>query len=128
MTVEQHFRGRVLAVAAAAVAIAAVSADAKTNARGIASFDGSWSVVIVTEKGECDRAYRYPIRISNGAVMNGGVASFDISGRVNPDGGVTVRISRGERSATGIGRISDTFGAGSWSGGSCAGTWEAERR
>ena len=25
------------------------------------------SVVIVTEKGSCDRAYRYPIRISKGA-------------------------------------------------------------
>src|SRR3954467_14369750 len=27
------------------------------------SFDGSWSVLIVTEKGKCDRAYRYPVKI-----------------------------------------------------------------
>ena len=32
------------------------------------SFDGGWSVLIVTEKGTCDRAYRYPIKIKNGAV------------------------------------------------------------
>ena len=46
----------------AAIACAIMPAQAKTN------FDGNWSVVIVTEKGTCDRSYRYPVRITDGAV------------------------------------------------------------
>ena len=92
------------------------------------SYDGSWSVVIVTEKGDCDRAYRYPIRISNGSLANGGSAGFDISGKVGGDGALTVRVSRGDKSATGIGRLSTVSGTGSWTGGACAGSWTAERR
>ena len=82
------------------------------------SYDGLWSVVIVTKKGSCDRAYRYPIRISNGA----------ITGKVAGNGAVTVTVSDGNKSATGSGRLSGTVGTGSWKGGDCAGTWEAERR
>ncbi|MGB6965319.1 MAG: hypothetical protein WBD90_12715, partial [Xanthobacteraceae bacterium] len=33
-------------------------------------YDGLWSVSIVTEKGDCDRGYRCPIRISNGQLAN----------------------------------------------------------
>ena len=42
----------------------AVIADAALQARSAPNYDGLWSVVIVTEEGACDRAYRYPIRIS----------------------------------------------------------------
>ena len=31
-----------------------------------ANFDGTWSVLIITQSGDCDRAYRYPVRIANG--------------------------------------------------------------
>ena len=36
------------------------------------NYDGLWSVVIITNKGTCDRAYRYPIRIARGTVLNAG--------------------------------------------------------
>ncbi len=114
-------------VAFAAISIGASLANVLPGqAKG--NFDGTWSVVIVTEKGDCDRAYRYPIRIINGSLANAGSASFDISGQVSPNGAITVRVSRGDRNATGIGRLSGETGAGSWAGGSCAGTWAAERR
>ncbi len=29
-------------------------------------FDGKWSVLIVTDAGTCDRAYRYALNIGNG--------------------------------------------------------------
>jgi hypothetical protein len=90
--------------------------------------DGLWSVVIITEKGTCDRAYRYPIRISNGTLVNAGDEAFVITGKVGANGAVTVTVSHGERSATRSGRLSHDAGAGSWKGGDCAGTWEAERR
>jgi hypothetical protein len=92
------------------------------------SYDGVWSVVIVTEKGTCDRAYRYPIRISNGTVVNEGSSPATISGKVASNGAVTVTVNAGSKSATGSGRLSGTIGVGSWHGGDCTGTWEAERR
>ena len=96
--------------------------------QAIGNFDGKWSVVIVTEKGDCDRAYRYPIDIRGQSVVNAGNASFDISGKVAGDGAVAVNISYGDKRATGSGRLSGTSGTGSWSGGACAGSWTAERR
>jgi len=94
------------------------------------SFDGTWSVLIVTEKGTCDRAYRYPVRISNGSVGYAGEASFNVSGNVGSNGAVTVIVSRGNQSARGSGQLSGTDGSGHWVTGSgeCSGTWTAERR
>jgi hypothetical protein len=92
------------------------------------SFDGVWSVVIVTQKGACDRAYHYPIRIRNGAMLAEGSSPATINGKVASNGQVTVTVSAGSKSAIGSGRLSGTAGAGSWTGGECSGTWEAERR
>lgn len=97
-------------------------AAARTN------FDGVWSVLIVTEKGDCDRAYRYPVRISGGTLENAGSSSFDISGKVTNNGAITVRVTNGNKNANGSGRLTPDGGSGSWTGGECAGTWQAERR
>ena len=70
------------------------------------NFDGTWSVLIVTEKGTCDRAYRYPVKIENGSVGYAGSASFNVSGKVGDNGSVTVTVSRGSQSAKGTGRMS----------------------
>src|SRR5690349_641089 len=116
------------AFAAAALLIATVPASAPASAR--ANFDGTWSVLIVTHKGTCDRAYRYPVKIENGSVGYAGSASFTVSGKVGDNGAVTVRVARGSQSANGQGRLSATDGAGQWTAGSgeCSGTWTAERR
>jgi hypothetical protein len=50
----------------------AAAIGAATPAGSGPNYDGVWSVVIVTQKGSCDRAYRYPIRIQNGALLNEG--------------------------------------------------------
>jgi hypothetical protein len=112
--------------AVAALAVTTVAASAPGIAKS--NYDGSWSVSIVTEKGDCDRGYRYPIGINNGVLFNAGDTSFDISGKVANNGAITVRVAYGDKSATGTGRMSPSFGQGSWSGGSCTGTWTAERR
>jgi len=85
-------------------------------------------VSIVTEKGTCDRGYRYPIRISGGILANAGAVAFTITGRVQPTGAVVVTVAHGSASATGTGRLAGSNGAGHWSGGDCSGTWTAERR
>jgi hypothetical protein len=114
-----------LAVLAASFASAI---GASTIASATPSYDGLWSVVIITEKGSCDRAYRYPIRISQGTLANAGNDSFVISGKVASSGAITVTVSHGDKSANGSGRLHGAAGVGTWSAGSCAGTWEAERR
>jgi hypothetical protein len=111
---------------AALLGVGMVMAAAPVSATS--NFDGKWSVVIVTEKGDCDRAYRYPIDIRGQTLINAGNASFDISGKVQDNGAVAVRIAYGQKSASGSGRLSGTTGEGSWSGGGCGGTWTAERR
>jgi hypothetical protein len=126
MTASQNRHFNRAAAALAILALAGVAATGSALAK--TNFDGTWSVLIVTEKGDCDRAYRYPIRIDNGALVNAGSSAFDISGKVAGNGAVTVRVSHGSKSANGSGRLSAAGGSGSWSGGACAGTWEAERR
>jgi len=109
----------------ATMAVSRISAQA-------ASFDGSWSVVVITENGTCDRAYRYPVRVVNGELRYEGEAGINIRGRVDGSGKLNATISRGEQSASGTGRLSRSGGAGTWSGKSkssaCSGRWEAERR
>jgi hypothetical protein len=97
-------------------------------AEAVPNYDGLWSVVIVTEQGLCERAYRAPIRISKGNLVNASNGAYIITGRVGKNGAVTVMVSQGDKSATGTGRLSAKSGSGSWSGGPCAGTWQAERR
>ena len=106
------------------VAVSALTVTATSAPR----YDGMWSVSIVTQKGDCDRGYRYPIRIANGTVVNGGSDPFTISGKVAPSGAITVTVSSGSKSATGSGHLAGNSGEGSWHGGSCSGVWTAERR
>ena len=97
-----------------------------------ANFDGNWSVLVITESGTCDAAYRYGVSVDNGAVHYRGESGINVAGSVDEKGRVTVRIGRGQQSAQGTGQLSETSGSGTWSGSSpssrCRGRWEAERR
>lgn len=115
-------------MAAATIALSTCTVFAASATAGAHRYDGLWSVSIVTEKGDCDRGYRYPIRIANGVLVNGGNDPFTISGKVVPSGGITVTVSSGSKSAIGSGRLTSNSGEGLWRGGSCSGTWTAERR
>lgn len=96
------------------------------------SHDGNWSVLIITEKGDCDRAYRYPLAVSDGHVRYTGDSSADVTGTVSASGVVKVSIRLGDKGANGSGRLSGNSGAGTWQGAgggaSCSGRWEAEKR
>jgi hypothetical protein len=96
------------------------------------AFDGDWSVVIMTQSGSCDRAYRYGVRIANGDVVYDGGGPVDLQGHVYSSGSVRVFVSGGGQQADGQGRLTRTAGTGTWHGqgslGSCSGVWQAERR
>ncbi len=128
MTFTQTLRPASALTALAMLALSA--APALPAPMGKPGFDGAWSVLIVTQKGTCDRAYRYPVKIENGSVGYAGSASFSVSGKVGANGAVTVTVARGSQSANGTGTMSATDGSGTWTAGSgdCSGTWTAERR
>ena len=130
MTFFQAIRPVTVLSAAAMLVSMAIPAGSAPIAAGKSNFDGAWSVLIVTQKGTCDRAYRYPVQIQNGLVGYAGSASFTVSGKVGDAGAVTVTVARGSQSATGTGRMSATDGSGTWTAasGECSGTWTAERR
>ena len=127
ITLKSGFGRRSLcAFALSATCVASV--NFATPSQAMPGYDGLWSVQIVTEKGDCDRAYRYPIRIAHGRLANAGEASFNITGNVGTGGHIKVTVSHGNSSASGTGRLAGNLGNGSWSGGSCSGVWSAERR
>jgi hypothetical protein len=119
---------RSVLVLGALALIAAV--PALRPAEAVPSYDGLWSVVIMTKAGLCEPSYRYPVRITNGHLINAGKATVQISGRVAKNGAVVVNVSSGDKMAIGTGRLAATSGTGSWSGGNgvCSGIWQAERR
>jgi hypothetical protein len=103
----------------AALALLAATPAAATT------FDGTWTVHVVTKKGSCEDSYSYPLRISNGGVA--GEAPVTISGRVGDDGAISVTVGSGYQRASGSGRLSGMTGSGTWRGGLCSGTWTAQR-
>jgi len=114
--------------AAAGIAAAIALAGA---AHAATSHDGLWKVTIITQAGNCDPAYSYPVKVSSGVVSYNGDGSFAIAGNVADAGTVKVSISRGEQRADATGKLSGDSGTGQWSGKSattaCSGRWEAVR-
>jgi hypothetical protein len=98
----------IFALASATFASAAVAARA--------NFDGDRNVLIVTNSGPCDRAYRLGLSIRNNEVFYNGSTAVTVDGRVSGNGSVRVRVRAGSQAANGAGRLSRDFGRGQWRG------------
>jgi hypothetical protein len=122
-----HLQGIILSV----LLVLAIPLTGAARPSQHASFDGRWTVVIITDAGTCDRAYRYPVRIAGGRIFYDGDTGVVVSGGVDTRGRVSVQLHYGQSIAQGSGRLSGDNGEGSWSGASsssrCSGRWEAER-
>jgi hypothetical protein len=118
-----------MALVIVAAALAGIVQPDSTKAA--ASFDGAWRVTIITQSGNCDPAYSYPVKVEGGRVSYSGDGDFDISGHVGDAGAVSVAIARGDQKASASGKLSANSGSGQWSGKSsstaCSGRWEATR-
>jgi hypothetical protein len=114
-------------VRASTFALAAVAATSGI-ASAATSYDGRWSLSIVTQRGACD-TYNFPVDIKNGNVTFPGLVRA--AGRVTPKGAVRVTVAAGDKSASGSGVLSLGSGHGRWSGRSgnarCSGNWTAQR-
>lgn len=121
---------RFATVSAAAAVVLAAFASQPASAR--TPYDGPWSVVIITDRGTCDRAYRYSVQIVDGIVRYAGEMGMDFRGRVGKGGAVAVSVAAGGSRADGRGRLGRDYGGGTWAGNSstgvCSGRWTAERR
>ncbi len=105
---------------------------AGTEAVSQQQFNGTWSVEVLTNAGDCDRAYRYQVGLQNGQLRYAGSETgFEVSGRVSANGTIQGSITRGQDRADVTGRLAGERGTGTWrtSGGRpCSGTWSAEKR
>jgi hypothetical protein len=117
----KFIKGR--AVAGAFVTFAIIAASI---APASASYDGTWTVSIVTTRGVCEAGMALPIQISDGRVASGH-SEVGVTGRVGQSGGITVTVIQGIKRAFGIGKLADASGSGTWRGGPCSGTWTAQR-
>lgn len=96
----------------------------------LSQFDGRWSVLVVTDRGDCS-IYRYGVIVDHGQARYAGGADFIVNGSIAPNGTVRASISRGSNHADIRGRLGPGTGSGLWrSAGSydCSGHWTAERR
>jgi len=108
------------------VGLCALSLAATPAAASSSPFDGSWSVKIVTSKGTCDSGATVPIRVTNGAIASD-LSIVKASGQVAANGNLTVKVGHGLENASGVGKLSDNTGSGTWKGGLCSGTWTASK-
>jgi hypothetical protein len=94
----------------------------------ISVYDGDWSVLIQTTRGNCPPAFRAGVHIVGGHVLPED-QSYQLNGEVASGGVVRVTVSAGGQTAGGSGRLSHDSGGGLWRtrSGECSGRWTAVR-
>lgn len=93
-------------------------------------FDGRWSVEVITDKGSCDRAYRWSIGVDSGRVTDIGGNVAKAAGGIDRGGRVAMTLTRNADVLTARGAVSGKWGQGTWVAPTqqCAGRWRAELR
>jgi hypothetical protein len=122
---------RAVFVAAAAMLFVTSASKPSDAVPAASAYDGIWSVEIVTYMGDCNRGYRYPLRIWQGRIMKADSdPNYNVAGVVTRTGAIGVTVSGGGQTASGTGRLRGNVGAGIWhtSNGECSGRWSAQRR
>src|ERR1700754_2147626 len=113
---------RWLPVLAVLAAVAAPGTADAARRRG-GAYDGTWTTVFATTRGNCSSGYSVPFLVTGGRVSSAGGGR--VAGSVNRRGGVAVQVSVGASHASGGGRLAGKAGGGSWdgvlSGGRCRG-------
>jgi hypothetical protein len=116
-------------LAAAAIAVVALpgTADAARRVGGV--YDGTWTTVFATTRGNCSSGYSVPFLVTGSRVSSAGGGR--VSGSVRRGGSVAVAVQVGASHASGGGRLVGNAGSGRWSGiitgDRCSGTWQATR-
>jgi hypothetical protein len=98
-----------------------------------ARHDGSWAIEIVTERGPCERLYRYYVEVEGQAVRlrsMTGETSPATMGLVGADGRIKATLGQAGDPVNVTGRLAATSGTGVWSAPArqCTGRWSAHKR
>ena len=113
----------------AAGALAAFALPGSADARIAGAYNGTWTTVFATTRGNCSSGYSVPFTVSGSRVSSAGGGR--VSGAVSRSGSVAVAVSVGASHASGGGRLVGNSGYGRWSGiitgDRCSGTWQARR-
>jgi len=111
------------------LAVAAVAALGLPEAANAGAYDGTWTTVFATSRGNCSSGYSVPFLVIGNRVSSAGGGR--VSGSVGRGGRVSVAVTVGASHATGGGRLVGNSGYGRWSGiitgDRCSGTWQASR-
>lgn len=93
-----------------------------------ASYDGRWSVSVVTRNGSCD-SYRWSVGIAAGKVTDVEGQRGASSGGIASNGNVNLMLMRGSDTLNAKGTASGATASGNWTSPSrqCSGTWDARK-
>ena len=113
----------------AAASFPSYAADRAGRGGRASRYDGTWSVLLETTRGDCTPALRASLRIAGGRLLAED-QSYRLDGQVGQSGAVRVAVSANGQSALGFGHLSLRAGLGRWRTelGECVGRWSAERR
>jgi hypothetical protein len=94
-----------------------------------ATYDGSWALNFVAQRGGCNSNYRFNVTIANGVVTHPNLVRF--KGKVNAAGFVRASVAVQGKFASGTGKLTGSSGRGTWTGresnSECSGYWTAQR-
>jgi hypothetical protein len=103
------------------------------NGVAAAPHDGSWAIEVMTERGECERLYRYYVVVDGEAVrlrsMMGETSEAPV-GALRKDGRIDVTLGQADDPVSVKGQLGAAAGGGRWVAPlrGCAGRWSAEKR
>jgi hypothetical protein len=106
-----------------------VTAAAFDVAQARTDYDGTWTLSVETQSGDCAPTYQFQVQIVDGVVSYQGPAR--VEGRVSTGGAVSVSVATETQRGSGSGKLTRGSGRGRWSGRSstqrCSGAWTAQR-
>jgi hypothetical protein len=113
---------------ALAIALGLTALPAQTSFAAT-PFDGTWSVQITAESGQCPAGYTVPIRVSNGRVSYSGPFNARANGKIGSNGALQVSFAHSSDVVNARGSVKGRVGRGSWKSPTknCGGTWVARK-
>jgi hypothetical protein len=99
-----------------------------TSAGAANRYDGTWSVSLVADQGECNAAYSWNVAVSDGRIGDNNFF-IQFAGFVDRKGKVILKASHGTSMLVASGTINGTNGSGTWlsPNNRCSGQWHATR-
>lgn len=125
----RFFDFRWCAAALCAAGFLAAASSGQAQVKAAKNHDGVYGVDIFTQEGSCDRSYHWTIQVADGRV-SGTDVMVQASGRIDPNGAVSLAFRRYNNVAHVAGSVNGNSGSGTWSSPTmqCGGSWRAARQ